>query len=89
MTATEQITHDSEQQCFRVSSGDAADAVLEYQLSDDSAGRRQVDFTRTFVPEARRGQGIAEALVRKGLSWAKGEGLEIEASCWYVQRFLK
>ncbi|QDF67909.1 N-acetyltransferase [Shewanella sp. SNU WT4] len=60
------------------------EAVLDYQLQGKS-----VNFSRTFVPEALRGQGIAEKLVRTGLTWAKQEGYEIEASCWYVQKFLK
>ncbi|MGL4641014.1 MAG: GNAT family N-acetyltransferase, partial [Shewanella sp.] len=31
----------------------------------------------------------AERLVRHGLKWAKAQNVEIQASCWYVQKFLK
>ncbi|MDX2465294.1 MAG: GNAT family N-acetyltransferase [Porticoccus sp.] len=66
-------------------------AVLDYQLL--SAGRasavdKTVDFTRTYVPAEYRGRGYAEALVKHGLNWAKKQGLEVKASCWYVRGFL-
>ena len=60
-------------------------ARLEYQLMP----RQGIDFTFTFVPESLRGQGVAEKLVRTGLAWAREQGYEIEASCWYVRRFLR
>jgi predicted GNAT family acetyltransferase len=58
---------------------------LEYELMP----RHGINFTFTYVPEALRGQGIAEKLVRTGLAWAREEGFGIEASCWYVKRFLR
>ncbi|MBB6522754.1 GNAT family N-acetyltransferase [Pseudoteredinibacter isoporae] len=61
-------------------------AVLEYQL--DSKQNR-VDFSRTFVPQDLRGSGAAQALVSAGLRWARDEELSIEASCWYVEKFLR
>lgn len=61
------------------------ESVLEYRETGPAA----VEFTRTFVPAALRGQGIAEQLVRSGLRWAREQGYEYTASCWYVQRFLK
>ena len=60
-------------------------ARLEYNLLP----RRGIDFTYTFVPQSLRGQGIAEKLVRTGLAWARQQGFEIEASCWYVRKFLR
>lgn len=78
------ITHQPELQRF-MSRVDDAEAVLEYRLLPD----RGIDFTRTYVPEALRGQGIAEKLVRTGLAWAGEQEYEIQASCWYVTRFLK
>lgn len=58
-------------------------AVLTYLLYDD-----RIDFNRTFVSDELRGLGLAEKLVRHGLNWAKQQGNKIEASCWYVQKFL-
>jgi len=64
---------------------DNQEARLEYDLMP----RHGINFTYTFVPEALRGQGIAEKLVHTGLAWAREQGFEIEASCWYVRRFLR
>ncbi|ABV89494.1 GNAT family N-acetyltransferase [Shewanella pealeana] len=62
---------------------DGAQAVLAYELYDASC-----NFNNTYVPPELRSKGLAEKLVRHGLKWAKTEGFEIEASCWYVQKFL-
>ncbi|MCL2912646.1 N-acetyltransferase [Shewanella corallii] len=59
-------------------------AELDYRLNG-----HDVDFCRTFVPPELRGKGVAEKLVRAGLTWAKAQQLNISASCWYVQKFLK
>ena len=76
--------HQPDRQRFLVQTNDD-EAVLEYRLLPDNG----IDFTRTFVPEALRGQGIAEKLVRTGLAWARDQGYEIQSGCWYVARFLK
>ncbi len=82
------IRHLPEQQCF-VLDVQGQQARLDYQLSTDAAGKpMQVNFTHTFVPEVARGQGLAEQLVRAGLSWARARQLQIVASCWYVAKFL-
>ena len=79
-----QPEHQPERQRFVVQSGDD-EAVLEYRLLQNDG----IDFTRTFVPEALRGQGVAEKLVRTGLGWAREQGYEIQAGCRYVALFLK
>jgi uncharacterized protein len=89
-TAMTEIIHDPHRQCFSLSmqstDTQAADkeAVLEYTLSNDGV----IDFNRTYVPFSLRGKGLAEALVEEGLGWARQEGYVINASCWYVQKFL-
>ena len=85
------IIHDPSNTRFSITI-DGLEAVLEYQLVEESATvshERKIDFTRTFVPPEWRGRGLAEALVRAGLGWAKEQGYSISASCWYVQKFLK
>ncbi len=79
---TAQPQHQPQQQCFTLTVG-TDEARLEYRLS---AG--QVVFTSTYVPFSLRGRGLAEQLVTTGLAWAKEEGLEVQSSCWYVDRFL-
>lgn len=80
------IAHDQEKHCFysAFEEGRSEPAVLEYRLLADNG----IDFNRTYVPASLRGQGLAEALVRKGLAWARERGYQIQASCWYVQKFL-
>ena len=69
------ITHQPERQRF-ISVVDGHESVADYRRSSG-----KVDFNL-------RGRGIAEKLVREALSWARAEDLQIEASCWYVRRFL-
>ncbi|MGB0942140.1 MAG: GNAT family N-acetyltransferase [Marinomonas sp.] len=83
------MQHDEQAQCFRIEQ-DGEIALLEYVFLDDPANLKQViDFKSTFVPPALRGKGIAEQLVRAGLSWAKAQDYQITATCWYVEKFLK
>lgn len=77
------IEHQQDRQQFIILV-DGHEAVLEYQLSG-----KDIDFNRTFVPNELRGKGLAERLVRHGLKWAKSQHLAIQASCWYVQKFLR
>lgn len=76
--------HQSEQSRFIVEV-DKQQSRLEYELMP----RNGINFTCTFVPEALRGRGIAEKLVHTGLAWAREKGFEVQASCWYVRRFLR
>ena len=78
-----EVIHQPHNQRF-VSAIDGHESIADYRLSG-----RQIDFNHTFVPDALRGTGIAEILVREALAWARQEGYQIQASCWYVQRFLE
>jgi len=78
------IIHQPERSRF-VTVTDSQESVLEYELLP----RKGINFRYTFVPESLRGRGIAEKLVRTGLAWARAEGFTVEASCWYVRRFLR
>jgi hypothetical protein len=78
------IVHQPEQARF-VAVIDDQQAQLEYNLLP----RHGIDFSYTFVPQSLRGQGIAEKLVHTGLAWARQQEYEIEASCWYVRKFLR
>jgi predicted GNAT family acetyltransferase len=77
------IEHQPSQHRFVMTEA-GVDAVLDYALRGN-----QIDFTHTYVPESLRGRGIAEQLVRAGLAWAREQDYQIEASCWYVDKFLK
>jgi uncharacterized protein len=79
-----ETVHQPGQQRFVITE-DGHESVLEYRR----VGTRTVDFVRTWVPEELRGRGIAERLVRTGIAWARAQGLEMQASCWYARRFLE
>lgn len=82
----QQIEHQPDNKRFVLRKGDK-ECTLEYRLVATS-DVLNIDFTSTYVPFALRGQGLAEQLVEVGLAWAKEQGYEIEASCWYVKKFL-
>jgi predicted GNAT family acetyltransferase len=78
------VQHQPGQQRFVVKTG-SHESVLEYRLLPDG----NIDFSRTFVPEELRGRGIAEKLARTGIAWAREQGFALQASCWYVRRFIE
>lgn len=82
-----EIEHQSEQHRF-ILRKDANECVLDYEINSH-ADKPLIDFTHTYVPFGLRGQGLAEVLVAEGLAWAEAQGYKIEASCWYVRKFLK
>ena len=77
-----EIQHQAEQSRF-VLIKDNNECVLDYDVKNSV-----IDFTHTYVPFRLRGQGLAEILVEQGIIWAKGQGYELQASCWYVNKFL-
>ncbi len=79
-----EIQHSPEQQKF-FTEIDGAEGYLRYA----PLGEGKVDFQSTFVPPALRGQGVAEAIVERGLQWAEEENLRVVPSCWYVDAFLR
>jgi len=49
----------------------------------------QIELMHTEVPRSQRGQGIAEALVRFALDFARENKLEVIPTCRFVQAYLK
>lgn len=84
----ENLRHIAEQNMF-VIEVDGNQAVLHYRLSKNASGIMAIDFNSTFVPPAFRGKGLAEKLVRAGIKWAKEQGYELHASCWYAAKFIR
>jgi len=81
--------HLPEQSLFQIEQGSDI-ATMKYRVKSSTENNQYViDFYSTFVPESMRGKGVAEKLVRAGLTWAKEEGYTITASCWYVEKFLR
>ena len=81
------VQHRENDQKFVIRQG-GNEAVLAYRLH--SVGDApEIDFYSTYVPPEFRGQGLAEKLVRTGLRWAREQGFQVHASCWYVAKFLR
>jgi predicted GNAT family acetyltransferase len=59
-------------------------AMVEYTKKGSD-----ITFTHTEVPEAAAGQGVAQALVRKALSYARDNKLRVWPECSYVASFVK
>jgi hypothetical protein len=79
----ENIIHHPDRQCFSIVLEGGSEVVLEYVQSEGA-----IDFNHTYVPSAARGKGLAEAVVKAGLAFARAEGLRVHASCSYVARYL-
>jgi len=83
----ETVQHIPERNRF-VINYEGAEAILQYALFNH-AGKQAIDFNSTFVPPEFRGKGLAEKLVRAGIKWAKEQGYELHASCWYAAKFIR
>lgn len=60
------------------------ECVLEFTEIDSHT----LDYTRTYVPNELRGQGIAAQLVEKALLYAREHNKKVLASCSYVSSYL-
>lgn len=74
-----------EQENRFVATVDGIDAYLAYAPLADG----RVDFRSTFSPPELRGRGVAGAIVKEALEWARGQGLEVIPSCSFVQKYLE
>lgn len=70
----------------RFTSGPAAQpAELAYTLPEPGV----IDFVHTFVPEAQRGQGVAEQLAQAGLAYARQQQLQVRTSCEFMAAYVQ
>ena len=58
-------------------------AVLQYVARDGS-----IDLTHTKVPKKAEGQGVAGALVRAALEYARSDKLTVVPTCPFVKAYL-
>ena len=78
------IQHDIHAQQFTIAQASHT-AELAYARPD----AHTIDFTHTFVDEALRGHGLAEALARAGLAYARAHKLEVKTSCQFMAAFVQ
>ncbi len=60
---------------------DGGEAVLVYELCADGT----LDLEHTIVPEEARGEGVADALVRAAVAYARREDVRLVPTCPYVE----
>ena len=63
---------------------DGQTGYLEYERASDAMA-----ITHTVVPPAIGGRGIAGALVRTAVEYAKAEGLKVDPRCSYADAWLR
>jgi hypothetical protein len=78
-----EIIHDVQAQRF-VAVVDGRECECAYLLADGVAR-----LVHTEVPRALEGRGIAAALVRQALEWARAEGLKVRPVCGYVASYMR
>jgi len=77
------IQHQAENQRFLVHV-DGHDCVLDYQRNG-----AVITITHTGVADAVVGQGIAAALTRAALDWARRDQLKVVPQCSYAAVFIQ
>jgi predicted GNAT family acetyltransferase len=58
-------------------------------VADYSRQGHTVAMTHTYVPDALRGRGVAAALVKAALDWARSQGLKVDPQCSYVDVYMQ
>jgi predicted GNAT family acetyltransferase len=78
-----EIHHDAAQQRFQATV-DGVQAELDYEQRGDV-----LCLTHTGVPAAIGGKGVAGALVRSALEYARSKGLKVVPSCTYAASYIE
>jgi len=77
------VTHNPDQQRFECLV-DGALALCSYRLDGGT-----LVLHHTVVPPAHEGRGIAAALVKTALDWARQQGLQVQPLCSYVALYMQ
>lgn len=80
------VKHDSANKQF-VYSKDDLDCVVKYDILKENP--LTVDFYKTFVHDAFRGQGVAGALMKAASEWALKENVKVVPTCSYSVVYYK
>lgn len=78
-----EVEHIASRQRFELKTSSGV-SYLSYVLNNGA-----VNFDHTFVIPADRGGRVGHNLVNAALTWADGKAYTMEASCWYVARYLE
>jgi predicted GNAT family acetyltransferase len=77
-----QIVNDTKHLRFLEETGEPAYIEYRYYKGD-------MAFLHTFVPESRRGEGIASALAEFALDFARAEALRILPFCPFMAKYIQ
>ena len=77
------VTHNPEQNVFFVEH-DGETAYLSYQQLPDGT----LDYAHTYTPNEVRGLGIASAIIRYALDYARENDIRIIPSCPFVESYI-
>ena len=85
-----ELVHDADASTYRLVADGATLSHADYRVRvGDGAGDTVYVFHHTFTQPARRGQGLAERVVRFALDDARTHGVKVSATCWFVADFLR
>jgi len=80
--ASPTINHDVGRRFWMNANGKVA--YLAYRI----VNAQTVDFVSTWTPPSSRGRGIATAITRYALAWAREQGLTVIPTCSHVRHVL-
>ena len=69
---------------FEIALDDGQVAFAEYRLAPGL-----VAFPHTVVPPAHEGQGLASAIARASLDWAREQGLKVSPRCSFYANYMR
>ncbi len=78
-----EVQHQPEAARFVVNTAQGL-ALCSYRVQDGVAV-----LHHTLVPPALEGRGIAAALVKAALAWARAQGLRVRPTCSYVAAYMQ
>jgi predicted GNAT family acetyltransferase len=78
-----EATHDTAGHQFLINT-DSGESYLRYRVTEV-----HIDFYTTFVHPGDRGSKVGVTLVKSAVDWAVEQGFDMQASCWYVDKYLR
>lgn len=79
-----QVRHNEERQRFEIALDDGDVAFADYRRAGD-----RVLFPHTVVPRAHEGQGLASAIAKVSLDWARSQGLSVVPQCSFYVTYMR
>ncbi|MCT1602259.1 N-acetyltransferase [Kocuria sp. p3-SID1433] len=87
-TADLELRHDASAHAFQALDGGRVVGEAHYTPRDHD-GRTQRIFDHTLTQPSHRGRGVADRLVSHAIAETVAAGIEPQATCWYVQGWLR